>query len=435
MPDVSLECARAIDLASSFHPPLNCFSMPLRDEGGHDPVRGYFLGHSLGLAPRYARERVEAALKSWEARGIRGHFDGPNSWYRLDEQAIDPLSRLIGGQRSEVALMNTLTVNIHAMLAAFYRPEGDRSLILMEGGAFPSDRYGVRSQLEVRGLDPTKYVMEVAPRAGEHTLRITDVLEVIETHGEKIALVFLGAVQFASGQVLDVERITAAAKKKGCVVGFDLAHATGNIELRLSEWSPDFAVGCGYKYLNAGAGGGAHIWVNECHVKNPALQHLAGWWGTDPGARFEMEDRFRPRLDAYRFAVSNIPVFSAEAALGGLDVFSQVANDHGGSLEPMWQRREELWQFLYDTVSAIQEAMPSVFEIITPRPRGEHGAMLSILVPGKAEAVEKALAIEGFVVDARSHSIVRISTVPLWTSAEQIHQFGQALRSILSAFV
>lgn len=433
MPEVNHEAARHLDSSSSFVAPQSTFNLPRISEGAPDLAEAYLLGHSLGLMPRQAGQRLNEAIASWRERAIRGHFEGPNSWYQIDEQAIPALSMLTGGKPNEVVLMNSLTVNLHLMLEAFYRPEGQRTMILMEGGAFPSDRYGIQTHVRTRGLDPKDCVLEVAARSGEHILREEDILQQIETHGDKIALVFLGAVQFVSGQVLDIEKITHAAHAKGCMVGFDLAHATGNIPLKLHEWDADFAVGCGYKYLNGGPGDGGLAWVHERHVMNKNLVQLGGWWGNDPDSRFRMQHDFEPIAAARRFALSNPPLYSAAAALGGLDVFTETARNNGGNLDAMWNRREQLWNFLYDTVSAIHETMPTVFDIITPASPGEHGAMLSLFIPGKAVAIEKALCDEGFIVDARGDSVIRISTVPLWVSAEQIHHFGNRLREILAA--
>ncbi|MBN8548313.1 MAG: kynureninase [Deltaproteobacteria bacterium] len=433
MQAVDLDAARHLDSTSTLIGPENSFNLPKIAEGSPDPSQAYFLGHSLGLMPRQSGQRLNDAISSWRERGIRGHFEGQSPWYRIDEEAIPGLKLLTGGTEREVVLMNSLSVNLHVMMQAFYRPEGDRKLVIMEGGAFPSDRYGVQTHLRVRDLSPQECIVEVSPRSGEHTLRTEDILAAIENHGEKTALVFFGAVQFVSGQVLDIEKITAAAQAKGCKVGFDLAHASGNIPLKLHDWGTDFAIGCGYKYLNGGAGDGGHAWIHERHVMNPELVHLGAWWGNDPDTRFKMQHEFEPVLRASRFALSNPPLFSAAAALGGLDVFVESARNNGGSLDALWQRREDLWQFLHATVSAIHEKMPTVFEIITPADPKEHGAMLSLFVQGKAVEIEKALCDEGFIVDARGDSVVRISVVPLWVSAEQIHHFGKRLHEILAA--
>lgn len=427
------EAARALDAGSSFHFPEHIFSIPKVAEGSPDALTGYFLGHSLGLQTSYSRTRVLDLMGSWSDRGIRGHFEGEHPWYPLQEEARDTLALLTGGLPAECVLMNSLSVNAQLLFSTFYRPEDGRQLVLMEGGAFPSDRYGLRTHLRTRGVDPDKSIIEVNARPGEHVLRDEDILAAIEAHGSQIALVYFGGVQFVSGQVLDMQEITRAAHAKGCIVGFDLAHAIGNIPLSLHEWGVDFAVFCGYKYLCGGAGNGGGAFIHEKHVTQPDLPHYGGWWGNDPATRFEMRRNFEPVLTADRFALSNPPSHSAAAALGGLDAFEQASRLNGGTLDRMWERREQLWRFLYDTVSGIQAHMPTVFEIITPAEDGAHGAMLSIFVPGKAEAVEKALEERGFAADARGNSIVRISTVPFWVSAEQVYNFGEALREILAA--
>jgi kynureninase len=433
MPSIKLDQAVAIDESSAFQFPSDNFSLPTINDRSTDRSHAYLLGHSLGLKPAQADERVNEFMKSWGSRAIRGHWDGPDSWYRIDEKAIPALALLTGGKHEEVVLMNSLTINIHLMFTAFYRPEGERTKVLMEAGAFPSDRYAVETQIRTRDLVPDANLIQVKPRTDEHVLRTEDILEQIELHGDKIALVFLGAVQYTSGQVLDMKTITDAARAKGCNVGFDLAHATGNIELKLHEWGPDFAVGCGYKFLNAGAGNGAHAWIHQRHVRNPQLTHLGGWWSNDPDTRFEMRPSLEPQLTARRFACSNPPGASAAAALGGLDAVNLAASLNGGTLDKMWERREQLWNFLHEIVSEIHADMPTVFDIITPTAVGEHGAVLSLWIPGKAPAIEKALCDQGFVIDARGDSIIRISAVPYWTTAEQIFAFGNALRNVLAA--
>lgn len=433
MADVSLDAAKHLDQSSAFQYPADSFQIPMDAEGSATPYNAYLVGHSFGLQSRHSAALVAECMESWEKRGVRGHFKGPHQWMPYHEEGRNAVAMLAGGEPDECALMGSLTSNVHVMLATFFRPEGDRREILMEGGAFPSDRYAIRSHVAQRGLEPKSVINEVKPRGDSFVIETDDVLEVLESRGDKIALVFLGAVQFISGQVLDIERITKAAHAKGCMVGFDLAHAMGNIPLDLHRIGPDFAVFCGYKYLNGGPGNGAGIWVNSKHVKNPDLVHPAGWWGNDPETRFQMREEFEPRLTADRFVTSNPPIASLAAARGGLRAFEEAAELNGGNLDALWARREQLWEFLLETVKAIHVNMPTVFSIITPEKKGEHGAMLSLLVRGKAPEVESALEQAGFAVDARGQDIIRISASPFWGSAEQIHSFGIALREVLAA--
>ncbi len=283
------------------------FHIPTRADG--QPVV-YFCGNSLGLAPRTARALVEAEVSAWERLGVDAHFKDETPWYSYHELFRESGARLVGALPGEVVMMNGLTVNLHLMLATFYRPTPTRHRILLEGGAFPSDSYAVRSHIGHHGLDPARSLLVARPRSGEDLIRLEDVEVLIERHGGEIALVLMSGVHYLTGQVFDMERIAAVARRHGCRVGFDLAHAVGNVPLRLHDWEVDLAVWCSYKYLNAGPGAVAGCFVHERHGGNAALPRLAGWWGTDPESRFLMQPEFVPREGADGWQLSNPPIFS-----------------------------------------------------------------------------------------------------------------------------
>jgi len=286
------------------------FHIP-KTSAGSDCV--YLCGHSLGLQPKSARAYVEQELRDWECQGVEGHFHAKNPWMPYHEILTAPTARLVGALTSEVVVMNSLTVNLHLMMVSFYRPTPTRNKIVIEANAFPSDQYAVQSQISFHGYDPAKSLIEIAPRAGEATIRIEDIEKLLAEKDGEIALIILGGVNYYTGQAFECESITKAAHAQGCVVGFDMAHAAGNLQLQLHDWGVDFAVWCSYKYLNGGPGCVASCFVHERHAQHQTLPRLAGWWGHDKGSRFQMPSRFQPIAGAEGWQLSNPSTVSTAA--------------------------------------------------------------------------------------------------------------------------
>ena len=292
--------------------------------GGTEPLV-YFSGNSLGLMPKAARTEVTQELDDWARLGVDAHFDGVHPWYSASEELREPLARLVGARLGEVVAMNSLTVNLHLMLISFYHPNGKRRKILMEEAAFPSDAYAVATHLAARGIEAEALLL-TSPRPGERLLRGDDLETLLAERGSEIALVWLGAVHYYTGRLFELERITRAAKRAGCVVGFDLAHAAGNVPLGLHEWGVDFAVWCSYKYLNAGPGAVGGCYVHERHGGDPALRRFAGWWGNDPATRFEMQSHpeFVPVPGVAGWQVSNPPILAMAPLRASLALFEKA---------------------------------------------------------------------------------------------------------------
>jgi kynureninase len=298
------------------------FHFPSRD--GRDVC--YMTGNSLGLQPRGVGAAIAQELEDWQRLGVEAHFDGRSPWYSYHEQFRAPLARLVGARPGEVVAMNALTVNLHLLLVSFYRPAGRRVKILIESNAFPSDLYAVRSQLAFHGHDPDECLLVAEPREGEQALRTEDVESLLDRRGEEIALLLFGGVNFVTGQLFDLRRLTAAAQRNGCVAGFDLAHAAGNVPLQLHDWGVDFAAWCSYKYLNAGPGAVAGCFVHERHGSDPGLPRFAGWWGNDPETRFRMQlqRRFVPVAGADGWQLSNPPILALAPLKPSLELFDEA---------------------------------------------------------------------------------------------------------------
>ncbi len=393
------------------------FHFPLRSNGA--PVI-YFCGNSLGLQPKSVRALVERELDDWAALGVDGHLKARSPWYSYHEQFHESGARLVGAKPGEVVMMNGLTINLHLMMVTFYRPTARRYKILMEEPAFPSDTYAVKTQLRYHGFDPESALVIARPREGQQTVRTEDIESLLEQRGTEIALVLLGGINFYTGQVFDMARITAAAKKQGCVVGFDLAHAVGNVILQLHDWQVDFAVWCSYKYLNGGPGAAAGCFVHEIHGANDKLPRFGGWWGNEPETRLLLHliGDFVPRCGADGWQVSNPPILSMAPLRASLAIFDEVTM-------PALRRNSELLvsylQFLIDQHPA------GHFEVITPREPEARGNQLSVLVREHARAYHQALAAEDVVCDFREPSVIRVAPVPLYNTFHEVWRFAQIL--------
>lgn len=387
----------------------------------------YFTGNSLGLQPKGLKKYLEEEMEDWAAHGVEGHFRARRPWVSYHEQFAEPLSRILGAQENEVVAMGSLTANLHFLMASFYKPKGKRCKILCEKKAFPSDAYALESQARWHGLDPKEVIIEVAPREGEHLIRLEDILQAIRSHGEELAMIMIGGVNYYSGQVFDMKRITEAGHAVGAIVGFDLAHAAGNVLLSLHDWRVDFAAWCSYKYLNSGPGGVAGIYVHESHAENKDTLRLAGWWGHDKDRRFLMEPEFRPIPTAESWQVSNAPVFSMACHKAALDLHDAVG------MKALRQKSVKMTAFLEQIILEVSsDKGDEGFEIITPSDPKERGAQLSILAHGHGRLLFDKLTDQGVIADWREPNVIRIAPVPLYNSFMDCYKFGEALEHALT---
>jgi kynureninase len=393
------------------------FALPLGADG--TPL-AYMSGNSLGLMPKAVPELVRAELDDWARLGVEGHLDARTPWYSYHEQFREPLARLAGAHPDEVVAMNGLTVNLHLMMVSFYQPVGARRLILIEDSAFPSDRYAVATHLRARGQDPQECLLVARPREGEAAIRTEDLESLLARRGDQIALVLLSGVQYYTGQRFAMERITASARRAGCVVGYDLAHAIGNVELELHAWGVDFAVWCSYKYLNAGPGAVAGCFVHQRHGERPDLPRFAGWWGNDPSTRFRMHlnEVFVPRPGADGWQLSNPPILAMTPLRASLAIFDRAG------LTALRQKATRLTGYLEFLV----DQHPSAgLELLTPRDPAQRGCQLSYRVRGGGAGVLEALRRRGVVADLRQPDVIRLAPVPLYTSFADVRRAAGAL--------
>ena len=407
--EASEEFAKRLDEQDPLARFRDRFAIPLKN--GEPAI--YFNGNSLGLMPKAARELIDDELRDWATLAVDAHFAGKTPWFSYHEVFRAPGARLVGAHPHEVVMMNGLTVNLHVMMATFFRPEGNRRKILIEDGAFPSDTYAAQTQLAWHGIDPTAGLIRVAPRPGESLLRTGDLLALLDERGAEIAVVLLPGVQYFTGQLLDIEAITSAAHRKGCVVGWDLAHAAGNVPLKLHDWGVDFAAWCSYKYLNAGPGGIAGCFVHERHGKNTKLLRLGGWWGNDPATRFRMneERNFVPREGADGWQLSNPPILAMAPLRASLQLFDEAG------MEALRLKSMSLTGYLWWLLA---EAKRKRFELITPKHVDERGCQLSLRTLDRPEETRHALESFGVVCDFRPPDVVRLAPVPLYNTFHEV---------------
>ncbi len=385
----------------------------------------YFTGNSLGLQPKAAAAALKQELDDWAQYGVEGHFHAKHPWYPYHEFFSESLARLVGAKPSEVVAMNGLTINLHLLLVSFYRPSGKRTKILCEERPFPSDTYAFHSQAEFHGLDPATTVVSMKPRIGEHTLRTEDIVKMIDELGEELALVCFGGVNFLTGQAFDMRTLTEAGHRIGAVVGFDLAHAAGNLKMHLHDWNVDFACWCSYKYLNSGPGSVGGVFVHERH-HGEKLPRFAGWWGHNKNERFLMEPEFKPMRSAEAWQLSNAPVFSMAVHRAALDLFDRAGMD------ALRAKSEQLTGFLKLVLHEISVEHGDLFEIITPNDPAQRGCQLSLLVREHGRALFDSLTKHGVVVDWREPNVIRMAPVPLYNSFEDVFRCGEVLNSALS---
>jgi kynureninase len=382
--------------------------------GGNESV--YLCGHSLGLQPKTAAAYLEQELTDWAQLGVEGHFHAKNPWMPYHRLLTEQAAELVGAKPLEVVVMNSLTVNLHLMMISFYRPTKDRHKILIERGAFPSDQYAVQSQIRFHGFAPATSLVELTARPGESCLREEDIESLIERSGDEIALIMLGGVNYATGQAFDMERITRTGHARGCVVGFDLAHAAGNLCLKLHDWGPDFAVWCSYKYLNGGPGCIAGCFVHERHARDSNLPRFAGWWGHDEESRFKMGPEFRPMPGAEGWQLSNPSIMSLAALRASMDIF------HEAGVERLRDKSVSLTGYLE---FLLRQEAASNFSIITPSEKDRRGAQLSIRLPRHGRDCCEKLARQGIFGDWREPDTFRVAPVPLYNSYQDVFRFVQ----------
>jgi kynureninase len=404
------------------HDPLRSFRdkfhLPLGPNG--QPLI-YFAGNSLGLMPKTTRQIVDQELDDWARLGVDAHLDAATPWYSYHENLREPMAGIIGAKPVEVICMNSLTVNIHLMMATFYRPTKSRFKILMEDPAFPSDTYAIKTQLLHHGLDPKEALVLARPREGEATVRTEDIVSSIENNADSLAVVLLAGVNFFTGQFFDIGTVTAAGQKHGITVGIDLAHAVGNVPLSMHDWNVDFAVWCSYKYLNSGPGAVAGAFVHERHATNRELPRLAGWFGNDPKTRFRMqlEPEFVPVPSADGWQISNPPIFSMAPLRASLAIF-----DEAGGVKPLREKSEKLTGYLE---FLLERAGTNHFTIVTPHDSKARGCQLSILAHQNPKELHKELEAAGVKADFREPNVIRAAPTPLYNTFHDVWRFAQIL--------
>jgi kynureninase len=420
----SLEYARNLDQQDELSTYRDRFYIPQIND--KDSV--YFTGNSLGLQPKSTKDYIQQELDDWAKFGVEGHFDAKRPWFSYHEFCTEKLAKIVGAKNSEVVVTHSLTTNLHLLMVSFYQPKGDRYKILCEKKAFPSDQYALESQVKFHGYEPQDALIEVGSREGEHTIRHEDIISAIEEHGSEIAMIMIGGVNYYTGQFFDLEGITKAGHEAGAIVGFDLAHAAGNVILKLHDWGVDFAAWCSYKYLNSSPGGVSGMFVHERHENKPELPRFAGWWGYDKDSRFMMEPGFKPMKGAEGWQLSNAPVLGMAAHLASLDIFDEVG------MKKLRAKSDQLTAYLEEIIEDITQRKGHLcqFEIITPKDQSQRGAQLSILAHGKGKAMFDSLTEQGVIADWREPNVIRIAPVPLYNSFEDIYRFGQYLENAIS---
>lgn len=419
MIDTSIGFARDQDA----HDPLAIYRQQFHIPPGPDGSESIYLcGNSLGLQPRTVQALIDQELEDWREFGVEGHFRASRPWMPYHEQVATPLASLVGAQAEEVVTMNTLTVNLHLMMVSFYRPTSTRFRLVIEKPAFPSDRYAAGSQVRFHGFDPDQALLEISPREGESSIREEDIASCIEEFGESIALVMLPGVQYYSGQLFNIGGITELARSKGCAVGWDLAHAAGNVPLALHDWAPDFAAWCSYKYLNAGPGAVAGCFVHQRHARGFDLPRFAGWWGHDKTTRFQMGPEFVPMPGAEGWQLSNPPILSMTPLIASMSLFEDAGMDR------LRKKSESLTGYLE---SLLLELLTDHVRIFTPTNPSQRGCQLSLsLAQGRERGREvfEAISGDGVIADWREPDVIRVAPVPLYNSYQDVWRFVDILR-------
>ena len=402
-----------------------------RDEFYFPKVNGkevlYFTGNSLGLQPKRAKIYVDEVMSDWANMAVEGHFYADKPWWDYQERFAVPLSEIVGAKPTEVGVMNTLTVNLHLLMVSFYNPTPKKYKIICEEKAFPSDQYMFQSQVKFHGFDPKDAIVEIKRREGEANIRLEDVLAKIDEVGNELALVLIGGVNYYTGQVFDMKTITAAGQKHGAYVGWDLAHAAGNVKLNLHDWNIDFAAWCSYKYMNSGPGNASGFFVHEKHHNDKELKRFAGWYGHNKERRFKMEPDFDPVHGADGWQISNLPILSLAPYLASVEMFAEVGMDK------LITKRNLITSYLEFILHEIDNELEGAeFEILTPSNQEERGCQLSVYLHGQGRELFDRLMKNGVITDWREPNVIRLAPAPFYCSFEDMYEFGQILKELIS---
>jgi len=420
----SLSFARLLDQRDELKEFRKQFLIPTENE----KEQVYFLGNSLGLQPKTTRDYIHQVLDQWAKYGVEGFMHGDQPWMDYHDQLIQPLSKIVGALPHEVVLMNSLTVNLHLMMVSFYQPEGKRKKIICESKAFPSDQYMFETHIKHCGLKSEDVIVEVSPRDGEQLVRLEDILAAIEKYKDELALVFWGGINYYTGQLFDMKSITKAVQSIGAKVGFDLAHAAGNVFLQLHDWNVDFACWCSYKYLNSGPGAVGAAYIHQRYHQDNSIKRLAGWWGYDKATRFKMQKGFKPVLTAEGWQLSTPSLVLLAAHKAALEIFEEAG------MEVILKKSKMLSDYLTFILNEINSTqMEKVIDIITPGNENEKGCQLSILMPKRGREIYEKFSQHGIFADWREPEVIRIAPVPLYNTFEEIWIFGNTLQKILSS--
>jgi kynureninase len=412
--------AAAMDAADPLRGFRDRFFIP-RQENGQEAI--YFTGNSLGLMPKTAGEYVDAELQDWEKLAVAGHMSARHPWLPYHEFLTEQMAVIIGAKSIETVVMNALTINLHLLLVSFFRPTNERHKIVIEKGAFPSDQYAVGSHIRFHGYVPTDALIELTPRTGESTLRTADILETIEREGDRIALVLLGGVNYYTGQAFEMETIAAAGHRAGATVGFDLAHAAGNVRLKMHDWDVDFAVWCTYKYLNGGPGAVGGAFVHERHANSFNLPRFAGWWGHDKETRFLMGPEYHPIPGAEGWQVSNGPILQMAALRASLEIFEET------EMPALLEKSRTLTGYLERLINDLGD---NRITVITPSDPTQRGCQLSIRVSDGDKSLYERLIQRGVFCDWREPSVIRVAPTPLYNSFTEVFRFAAILQECLA---
>ncbi|UGS24036.1 kynureninase [Flavobacterium channae] len=401
-----------------------------RDEFYFPQVNGkqviYFTGNSLGLQPKRTKSYVDEVMSDWANLAVEGHFYADKPWWDYQERFAGPLSEIVGAKPAEVGVMNTLTVNLHLLMVSFYNPTPQKYKIICEEKAFPSDQYMFQSQVKFHGYDPKDAIVEIKRREGEVNIRLEDILAKIDEVGNELALVLIGGVNYYTGQVFDMKTITAAGQKHGAYVGWDLAHAAGNIKLELHDWNVDFAAWCSYKYMNSGPGNASGFFVHEKHHNDKELNRFAGWYGHNKERRFKMEPDFDPVHGADGWQVSNLPILSLAPYLASVEMFAEVGMDK------LIAKRNHITAYLEFVLHEIDKELEGAeFEILTPANQEERGCQLSVYLHGQGRDLFEKLMKNGVITDWREPNVIRLAPAPFYCSFEDMYDFGQILKNLI----
>ncbi len=387
----------------------------------------YFTGNSLGLQSERAKKYVNDVMADWGNLAVEGHFYAEKPWWDYHERFAEPLGKIVGAKPSEITVMNTLTVNLHLMMVSFYRPTKTRYKIICEEKAFPSDQYMFQSQVNCHGYKPEDAIVEIKRRDGEHNIRHEDIIAKINEVGDALALVLIGGVNYYTGQVFDIKAVTAAGHAAGANVGWDLAHAAGNIKLELHDWKVDFACWCSYKYMNSGPGNASGCFIHERHHGQNEIPRFAGWWGHNKERRFKMEPAFEPNDGANGWQISNLPVLTLAPYLASVEMFNEIGMDK------LIKKRDHITSYLEFILQEIDKEVDSTFEIITPTDPKQRASQLSVFLHGEGRPLFDYLMQNGVITDWREPNVIRLAPVPLYCSYEDMYEFGQILkRGIIS---